>query len=171
MKKTITSIFISLLLVLTIMNLVFLVEIYKDENLNKFFYKGEELPNEYTEKEKIHMQEVKDLVVKSLIAILALITFIIILKPDSKILETSGHLGLLFTGLFIFSAIFFQNFFHYFHLISFNSTNWLLPIDSKLIQDYSFTYFRNMFILITGILAISSTILINNKKIKKLWTQ
>ena len=50
MKKTITSIFIALLLILTIMNLVFLVEVYKDKNLNKFFYMGEELPNEYTEK-------------------------------------------------------------------------------------------------------------------------
>ena len=171
MKKTITSVFITLLLILIIINLVFLVEINKDKNLNKFFYKGEELSNDYTEKEKIHMEEVKDLVIKGLITILALTILIIILKPNSKILETSGYLGILLTGLFIFSSIFFQTFFHYFHIISFNSTNWLLPIDSKLIQDYPFVYFRNIFLVITGLLAISSTILINNQKIKKLWIQ
>jgi integral membrane protein (TIGR01906 family) len=171
MKKTITSIFITLLLVLTVINLVFLVEIYKDDNLNKFFYKGENLPNDYTDKEKIHMQEVKDLVIKGLIISLALILMLFVLKPNSKILKTSGYLGLLITGLFIFFAIFFQNFFHYFHVISFNSTNWLLPIDSKLIQDYPFEYFKNMFLVITGLLAILSTILINNKRIKKLWDQ
>jgi len=171
MKKQITSFLISILIVILAINSVFLVEIYKDENLNNFFYKGGELPDDYTDKEKIHMQEVKDLSLTSLQLSLFLFFMILLLRPDKKVLETSGFLGLLFVGLFIFFAIFFQTFFHYFHILSFDSTNWLLPPDSKLIQDYPLGYFKNMFLLITGIVAAVSIILINNKKIKKLWTQ
>ncbi len=171
MKKQITSFLISLLIVILAINSVFLVEIYKDENLKNFFYKGEELPNDYTEKEKIHMQEVKDLSFVSLKLGLFFLFVIILLKPDKKVLETSGFLSLLFVGLFIFFAIFFQTFFHYFHILSFDSTNWLLPPDSKLIKDYPLEYFRNMFLLITGIIAIISIILINSKKIKESWIQ
>ncbi len=171
MKKQITSFLISLLIVILAINLVFLVEIHKDENLKNFFYKGEELSDEYTEKEKVHMQEVKDLSFVSLKLGLFFLFIITLLKPDNKVLQTSGYLGLLFVGLFVFFAIFFQTFFHYFHILSFDSTNWLLPSDSKLIQDYPLEYFKSMFVIITGIIATISTILINNKKIKKLWTR
>ncbi len=170
MKRTLIITTIPLFLILLIMNSIFLIEIHKDKNLNNFFYNGKDLSNDYTNKEITHMHEVKDLVKKSITFNMLLLFMLIVLKPKSKELELSGRLMLLITGFFIIFAILFENFFYYFHLVLFNSTNWLLPIDSKLIQDYPFTYFRNMFIIITILAGILSTILINNERIKRLWT-
>ncbi len=143
---------ITILIILSILNLTFLIEISKNEDLSNFYYKGEELPEEYTNKEKIHMQEVKDLVNASLIFNLLLFsTFLIKQKTNTK------QIGkyLILTSLFLFvAAIFFQKFFHNFHLIFFNGDNWLLPASSKLIQTYPLSYFRNIFLIINTIYLI-----------------
>ena len=73
-------------IILTTLNLTFLVEISKDQELNNFYFKGNELSNNYSELEKIHMQEVKSLVNISLIINLLLLSslffFILLLKKS-----------------------------------------------------------------------------------------
>ena len=160
--KKIISILLALFLVLTTINLVFLVEIYKDENLNKFFYKGKEISDHYSEKEKIHMLEVKELVINSLLINFLIFLLLIISKKEIN-LKLAGKITIGLVLLLIFFSLFFQTFFHYFHIISFDSNNWLLPANSKLIQDYPLEYFRNTFLVIITIIAIESIILIKYK--------
>ena len=52
MKKILLAILISLLLIITTINIVFLIETTKDKPLREFFYSSKELPEVYSEKEK-----------------------------------------------------------------------------------------------------------------------
>ncbi len=140
-------------IILTTLNLTFLVEISKDQELNNFYFKGNELSNNYSELEKIHMQEVKSLVNISLIINLLLLSSLFFLKkPNYKQIGIS--LISISILLFIFSLSF-QTFFHNFHLLIFNSENWVLPAESKLIGDYPLNYFRNKFLLINSVILLS----------------
>lgn len=167
MKKILYSILIFLLLFITTTNLIFLIEISKDKALKDFFYNSEQLPDDYSQKEKIHMQEVKDLIIKSLIFNLILIIIFLIInkKIDFK---HAGYMGLIITTILLILSLSFQTFFHNFHLIFFNSTNWLLPANSILIQNYPINYFQTVFITIIILLIIENIILININKVKKI---
>jgi integral membrane protein (TIGR01906 family) len=143
------NILITILIILTILNSTFLIEIYKNDDLNKFYYNNQELSEDYSQKEKIHMQEVKNLINTSLIVNISL--FLIFLINQKTNYKKIGKY-LIITSLFFYIAtIFFQQLFHNFHLIFFNGNNWLLPPTSKLIQTYPETYFRNIFLTINTI--------------------
>ena len=143
-------------IILTTLNITFLVEISKDQELNNFYFMGEELSEDYLEIEKIHMQEVKDIINISLIINFILLTSLFFLKnPEYKKIGIS--LISISILLFIFS-ISFKTFFTNFHLLIFNSENWLLPTGSKLIENYPLDYFKNKFLLINFIILISGLI-------------
>ena len=155
------NILITILIILTILNLTFLVEMCKNEDLNNFYYKNQELSEDYTQKEKTHMQEVKDLI-NTAITINALLFLTFLIKKKTKTKKIGKYL--IITSLFLYiAAIFFQQFFHNFHLIFFNNNNWLLPSTSKLIQSYPLTYFRNIFLTINTIYLMTGIILLKFK--------
>jgi len=162
-KKINIAIWVIFILLLTI-NITFLIEISKNKELNDFFYKGEPLSNKYLEVEKIHMQEVKDLVSYSLSLSLFLLILIFLTtrKPE---LEKIGKSLIVISILSIFGAISFQSFFHTFHLLFFNSNNWLLPSNSILIQTYPLEYWKNKFIQIIIINLFIGLILLKNKSL------
>ena len=115
------------------------------------------------------MQGVKNLAINSLlINLILLIPSVYLLKKKKINLKLSGCIGLIITSILLIFSLFFQTFFNYFHLIFFNSTNYILPSNSRLIQDYPLIYFRNIFLIILGILTIENTILINLKKLKNI---
>lgn len=161
----------SLFIFLIIINTLFLVEIKKDNGLNNFFYENLELSEDYTEKEKLHMQEVKELVTFSILLSFFLFVILAYLGINKEVLKGFGYSGIMISLILCICLIFFKSFFYYFHIFSFDSTNWLLPGNSKLIHDYPFEYFKNMFILITIIFLFVNIMLINNKKIKRIWDQ
>tara|TARA_Y100000310_G_C20695761_1_gene825589 strand:- start:3175 stop:3666 length:492 start_codon:yes stop_codon:yes gene_type:complete len=159
MKKTITQIILTIFIILTILNSIFFIEILKNQDLKEFYFQDKELSDEYLEKEKIHMQEVKDLTINSFIFNLLLLIPLFFLKNYISLKQTGISL-ITISIIFFIAAIFFKQFFHNFHLIFFNSTNWLLPSNSKLIQTYPLTFFRNRFILFNSINLIIGLILI-----------
>ena len=158
---------LTILIILSILNTTFLFEISKNQDLSKFYYKGEELPNNYIEKEKIHMQEVKDLVNFSLVLnLLFLIATLILVRNTTPNMKTLGKILIFIAFLLFLGAISFQQFFHNFHLLVFNSENWLLPASSILIQTYPLIYFQTRFIIITSIILVLGIILTNNLFLK-----
>ncbi|MCD4759466.1 DUF1461 domain-containing protein [archaeon] len=150
MKKILATIFLTIIIFLTVLNTTFLIEISKDKELSNFYYKNIELSSNYSQKEITHMQEVKNLVNLSIFINLLVILITLILFKYSN-LKTVGKVVISISLLLFIGAIFFQKFFHTFHLIIFNSNNWLLPATSTLIQNYPLTYFKDKFILINTI--------------------
>ncbi|MBT3416721.1 DUF1461 domain-containing protein [Candidatus Woesearchaeota archaeon] len=143
------NILITIIIILTILNLTFLIETTKNQDLKNYYYHGEELSDDYIEKEKIHMREVKDLINISLI-INAILLFLLKIKGNTDYKKIGKYLVIFSISSYI-AAIFFQQFFHGFHQIIFNSNNWLLPANSELIQTYPSSYFKNIFIIINTI--------------------
>lgn len=146
------NILITIIIILTVLNLAFLIETTKNQDLRNYYYFGDELSEDYIEKEKTHMREVKDLINTSLIINIILL-FTLLIKEKTNYKKIGKYL-IIFSLISYIAAIFFQQFFHNFHLILFNSTNWLLPANSKLIQTYPLNYFRNIFIIINTIYLI-----------------
>jgi integral membrane protein (TIGR01906 family) len=161
------NILITIIIILTILNLTFLIETTKNQDLKNYYYFGDELSDDYIEKEKTHMKEVKDLINISLIINAALLFSLLAIKEKTNYKKIGKYL-ISFSSISYIAAIFFQQFFHNFHLILFNSNNWLLPADSKLIQNYPLEYFRNIFLtintiyLILGIFFQSKTTIFKN---------
>ncbi len=150
MKKLIASIFLVIFIILTTLNIIFFIEITQNKDL-KEFYLGNELPDNYSEKEKIHLQEVKALTNLSLL--LNLISLGIVLSLKNPNIKKTGNSLIIISILLFIGALSFQTFFRHFHLLFFNSNNWLLPSSSTLIQTYPLDFFRNrflIFILIIG---------------------
>jgi integral membrane protein (TIGR01906 family) len=146
MKKRILQISIILFIILTVLNSIFFIEIFQNKDL-KEFYQGKELPDNYSEKEKSHMQEVKSLTNLSLILNGITLISIFLLRKTKINLKIVGKKLIIISILFLIGAIFFQTFFNYFHLIFFNTNNYLLPSNSILIQKYPLNFFRNRFLL------------------------
>ena len=170
MKKisVLVSLLLSVTIILTILNATFLIEIFKDNELRANFYLGTELNSNYTELEKVHMQEVKNLVLTSII--LNIILFIIIKynKKHTNSKLTGYSLLIVLALLGIPSLISFQTFFTNFHLIFFDSNNWILPSNSILIQHYPLPYYKSVILKISIILiALSLLLIFINKLIPK----
>ena len=103
------NILITILIILTILNLTFLTEISKNEDLNNFYYNNQELSEDYSNKEKTHMQDVKDLINTS-ITINALLFLTFLIKKTTNYKKVGKYL--IITSLFLYvAAIFFQQFF------------------------------------------------------------
>ena len=114
------------------------------------------------------MQEVKQLVLFSIV--LNIILFLIVrLNKKYTNPKITGYSILAIMFLLSIPIIFsFQTFFINFHLLFFNSTNWLLPPDSLLVQHYTIEYYKIMILKISIILLFISLLLINiNKLIPK----
>jgi integral membrane protein (TIGR01906 family) len=167
MKKLILQLSLIILIILTILNSIFFIEILQNNDL-KGIYLGKELPDDYSEKEKIHMQEVKTLTNISLSLNFLSLLSIIFLRKTKINLKTTGKALTIISILLTLGAIFFKKFFHYFHILFFNSENWLLPASSILIQTYPLIFFRDKFIILIAFLFLLGVCLIYNKKLKEI---
>ena len=165
MNRKLISIIHVLTLITTLINLVFLIEITRNPDLRDFLYFNKELPSNYSNLEKIHMQEVKILFIVSLVVNMGLL---FLTKKYYRLInfKLTGYLLLIFSSLVVlFSLISFQSFFTNFHLLIFNSSNWLLPSNSILIQTYPLSYFKNLTLIIFGILVLMAIFMIKFKNI------
>ncbi len=160
MKKTIFSISLIIFIILTILNVVFFVEISKNKDL-KDFYLGKELPDNYSEREKVHMQEVKSLTNLSLIINLISLSIIIFLRKTKINFKKTGNTLIIISILLFLGALFYKEFHHYFHLLVFRTDTWLLPSSSLLIKTYPLEFFRNRFILINSLIFLTGLFLRN----------
>ena len=142
--KKILIVLIPIILILANIQFFFYKEVKAYPELNDFFTKGKSLTS-YSEKEVTHLYEVKSLLKNSLDALIISIFFFIIasLALKKKALISNYLYGCIFT-LILFISLFFFDFdflFVKFHKILFTGTNWLLPADSLLIQQFSQKYF------------------------------
>jgi integral membrane protein (TIGR01906 family) len=154
MKKIFFNTVLVIFIILTTLNLIFFTEIIKNNDLREFYFENKELPDNYLEIEKVHMVEVKTLTNISLL--INLVSLALILTAKKKIDSKKTGIALITISiLFLIAAISFQKFFHQFHLLFFNSNNWLLPAEATLIQTYPLEFFRNRFLLFTGITLLS----------------
>lgn len=143
----------------------------KENTLNLFDYfqgKGE-LNNNFNEKEKLHLEDVKVLINKFLF-IFYILSFIFIFsliyllyKKDFKTISfnfiTGGCLTLLI--ILIFYLFDFSNLFYNFHLLMFSNDLWLLnPETDLLINIFTESFFFNFFKRIILNSSIISSILI-----------
>lgn len=147
--KILIIILLPLVLLLSNLGFVFYNEVNKYEDL-KGFFNSEDLIG-YSEKEKVHMQEVKDLVNNlKILLIISLVLLISLLSYLFKINKKEFYISLLIgSGLtiliclmfIIFSLIDFNLFFTYFHKLFFRSNNWLLNESDRLIQMFPSNFF------------------------------
>ena len=120
----------------------FFKEVKNNDELFNFFIKGDELES-FSEKEVTHLYEVKDLVKKGLyalaITLLILVISLIILNYKSKEHANKSFLYgsyltiILFFMLIILAIINFNFLFTNFHMIFFQTSNWLLSENDLLI--------------------------------------
>lgn len=140
------------------------------ENLLSYF-KGEELEFDYTEKELIHLEDVKKLINLLEIVLYILIVLIILImflsKENMFIISgiiTIGIVVLLF--LFDFSFLFTK-----FHEILFTNDYWLLDSNTLLIKTYPIEFFVSFFKRLVLNIIITSFILMGVGLLKNVYTQ
>ncbi|MBU2475020.1 MAG: DUF1461 domain-containing protein [Nanoarchaeota archaeon] len=155
-----------------------------DQEMYNFFKSNEELSSTYSEREIMHLQEVKELIQSLtatlrlgllLFALMSLSLYIKNKKDFAKGLFYGGNLTILL--LIIFLIIFlinFQFFFTTFHKLLFKTDYWLLESGSKLLQQFPLEFwvqgFRNLFVYIFVESLIISSLGYLIKKRKKLST-
>jgi integral membrane protein (TIGR01906 family) len=137
-----------LIIILSLNLVVFDVNFHKNKsecdencgNVVKYFLFLDDLEGDYSEDELIHMQDVRNLVIGSLVLMLILIGFTIFAEKRDFLI--GGIIGFGLLGLFaLFSLINFSWGFTMFHKIFFTNDLWLLPMDSLLISMYSIDFF------------------------------
>jgi len=158
------------IILLNLQLLIFNNNFYDDDvsdNLLNYF-KGEELNFNYTEREIVHLEDVKNLMNILKIVLYILFFFILILlfnKDISNILIISG---LITIGIVILLFLIdFSFLFTKFHEILFTNDYWLLDKNTLLIKTYPLEFFIRFFkrlilnIIITSLMVISIGILKN----------
>lgn len=166
MRKIILTLNLSLLVFLTIINGLFLFETAKDKDLREFYFQNQELSSQYLEIEKTHMEDVKNLSFMSLVVnLISLVIFIIFYQFTKIDYKMVSFILLGIAASLILAAIFFEPFFNKWHTIFFNNDNWLLPSQSKLINDYPLSYFKSRFIFLDIVLAFSGLFMLSLNKI------
>ena len=136
---------------------------YVNENLLNYLENKEELKFSYTERELVHLEDVKNLfnILSIFVYVLAfLILAVLIFNKDelSMILIISGALTILITlilFLFDFSFLFTK-----FHELIFSNNYWLLDESTLLIKTYPAEFFYEFFKRLGLNIIISSLILI-----------
>jgi integral membrane protein (TIGR01906 family) len=125
-------------------------------NLFNFFQEGEELNFEiFSEREILHLNDVKNIILKILLIlnILFILTFSIIAyfmyNKDYHSISFAFIIGgilslVLSLSIIILSFFSFESFFIRFHELFFSNNLWLLPSDSTLIRMFSQTFFYNI---------------------------
>ena len=144
--------------------LIFNDNFYDDEvseNLLSYF-KGEELKFNYTEKELIHLEDVKNLIsiLKIVLCVLILLISLILIfnKNISNMLIMSGLITIGFIILLFFMD--FNLLFTKFHEILFTNDYWLLDSDTLLIRTYPLEFFSGLFKRLILNIIITSLILV-----------
>ncbi len=150
-------------------NFAFFNEIKNYEELDNFFNGGEDLDS-FSEKEVIHLEEVRVLVSNSagamLVSLMLLICSLFILSYGSKqdigkaIIYGSFLTLVLSLILFIFTLVNFDVLFLNFHKIFFRGDNWLLDENSLLIQMFPFSFFLNIAKKIFLVIFLESAVLL-----------
>ena len=121
-------------------------------NLINYFKNKETLGNYYSERERIHLEDVKKLINNGLkLFYLIFITFLIIFsyliqkrdyKALSKILKYGGILNLvIYFIIFLLSVINFEKFFIKFHQIFFTNNYWMLNPTDILVNVFTQEFF------------------------------
>jgi integral membrane protein (TIGR01906 family) len=167
------NITLTIFLLLTISAIITLTEFSKNPDIKNFYFKNIEFPDNYSEREKTHMQEVKDLVNFALfLTLIALITSIILLKYEKPNLKTIGKALTIIPIISTLAIIIlpYQWVHDAIHLLIFKTDTWLLPANSTLIQTYPLNYFKEKYLLINIITIILGIILFFIKK-KDNWVQ
>ena len=158
----ITIILIPIVLFLSNGIITFNTQISNYPELNNFFKLDQDLPDDYTEQEVIHLYEVKDLVtnltsVLTMGILLLILCFISLLLRNRKGIPTALYLGGLITIalcliVIIFNLINFNLFFKLFHKLLFNTNNYILASETKLIQTFPTSFWvktaRNLFLFL-----------------------
>ena len=168
------------IILLNLKLLIFNYNLYKgeypnvNENLLNYLNNKEELKFNYTERELIHMNDVKNLVniLNIIVYILGeLILIILIFNKDniSNILIISGAviIGVILI-LFLFS---FSFLFEKFHEVLFANDYWLLNYDSLLIKTYPIEFFINFSRRLVLNTMITSLILITIGILKNVYSK
>lgn len=147
------------------------------KNLINYFKSNEELGNYYSQREILHLEDVKNLIRKTLTLFYITFTFLLLsfiylatrkyYNELSKILIYGGIICILL--IFLFVILFFIDFnssFIKFHEIFFNNDLWILSSESLLVNLFTEEFFFNILkkILITSIvfslISITSGIII-----------
>ncbi len=127
------------------------------EKVMAYLLNKDELPSEMTYLEASHMNDVRILITYSnfiLLFSLLICCFLYIYLKKKKQLKlfyyslkiSSISITILIIVLFFLSIFNFNWFFNVFHEIFFPQGNWLFPANSKMIQVFPETLFKNLFI-------------------------
>ena len=140
-------------------------EIYKEQQENLLnYFQGAELEGPYSEKERLHMKDVRNLIWSSWILILILIITIVYTKNPKKELYKGGIYTIILTILLSLTLLSFSTSFTIFHKLLFTNNLWLLPANSLLIQMFPERFFiqsTKQILLYTFILSLLAIILAN----------
>lgn len=142
--KKILIVLIPIILIIANLQFFFYKEVRNYPELNDFFTKDKPLTN-YSEQEINHLQEIKILLKNSLNALIISLLFFMIasLALRKKALINNYLYGFIFTLILLIPLFLFKFDFIFvtFHKILFIGTNWLLPENSLLIQQFPQEYF------------------------------
>ena len=182
-RKVFLIVFIILIPILLFIGnglLIFNNGLKDNQEMQNFFKSNKELSSEYSEREAIHLEEVKELIQSLnstfrlgilLVILMSLSLYIKNKKDFAKGLFYGGNLTIIL--LIIFLIIFlinFQFFFTIFHKLLFKTDYWLLESESKLLQQFPIQFwtqgFRSLFIFvfIEGLVISSLGYLIRKKE-------
>ncbi len=145
-----------------------------NENLLNYLENKEELKFNYTDKESVHLEDVKNLfnMLDLIIYVLALLIIIVLIfnKDEiSNILIISGFITIFV--IIILTLLDFSFLFTKFHEISFRNNYWLLDENTLLIKTYPIEFFINFFKRLVLNIIISGLILIIIGAIKNVYTR
>ena len=133
-----------------------------NDNLLNYFKDKEELKFNYTEREYIHLNDVKSLInILEIIVYVLLLLILIIIFYDFDIEKILIISGLITIGIIFILVIFnFGFLFTKFHEVLFVNDYWLLPEDSLLIKTYPIEFFTGFFKRLVLNIGITSLIVI-----------
>ena len=164
------NISLTIFLLLTISASIVLIEFSKNQDLSNLYFKNIELPDNYSEREKIHMQEVKDLVNFALfLNLIALIATLILIKHEKPNIKAIGTTLIIIPIISTLAIIIlpYQLIHDAIHLLIFKTDTWLLPVGSTLTNNYSLDYFQEKYLLINIITVILGIVLYFAKNFQK----
>ena len=100
------NISLTIFLLLTISASIVLIEFSKNQDLSNLYFKNIELPDNYSEREKLHMQEVKSLTNLSLVLNLISLSIIIFLRKTKINLKKIVEALIIISVLLFIGALF-----------------------------------------------------------------
>lgn len=136
-----------------------------NRNVTKYlFHTDKELNAPFTENEKSHMKDVKNIITILFIITLSILISLIssYIKKKPKLLSECTNITIILFSFLVLggiSSLFFKPFFHLFHKILFPQGNWMFPADSLMIQTYNRVFFQD-FMIWTFIYSFGLTILL-----------